>query len=343
MSGPKKTSEVSVPGDEKGSGKQPARASTVEGRRDAVTGEQFQAFIESTNSRFQRLFAALERGAAPTAAATSPATAQRIGATVTGGLPPSGQPLSEDVSPPADYESEEEDDDQPVQYPPQGVYCDYIDPGFERVRPSRTASSEPRIYPFSDETLLLLESKGHTAALDEYRVAVCHGFFSSIADAALARVVQAVRQGRPAEEYSATLEQVFNSRQQIGAMDRRRLAFLRFSKMHEDEDSRLFTAFSRKQYFTPGLAELGSSELADSYSHFREEVHKHSLIQAAKSAAFKGTSKAKTAPGADTSKGGKGKGKGGKAKEGDKATGIPEKGAKKDNTPSASKSDSKSD
>ena len=168
------------------------------------------------------------------------------------------------------------------------LYANLIEPGFEYNQPPPAAPLRPHLYSIeNDPTFRQLSTSKFKAALEEYQLLTCHGFFQSCSVAALGDLVAEMR-ASGAEEFAEKVEAACNSFAVTELAVRQRLSYIRLAKgqAKPTQSDQLFAEHLRAA-FQPSPSHLGCATTAALYEQFRAKEIECSLAAAAKAAAGK--------------------------------------------------------
>ena len=165
-------------------------------------------------------------------------------------------------------------------------YAHLIPAGWEFCRPPPTAALEPRVYDISaDVTIQRLEG-GPAAAIDEYYVLVCNGFYNECAIQASRIAVAALREKHPdSAAILGELEAALNTQAVVADSYRSRMFSIRNARQPgRSEVEKYLEAVTRQQLFRPSSAFQGDCAASRFHDAFHDSIARHAIPFAGKQA-----------------------------------------------------------
>ena len=165
--------------------------------------------------------------------------------------------------------------------------CDYahlIPAGWEACRPPPTAKPEPHVYDISaDVTIQRLEG-GPAAAIDEYYVLVCNGFYNECAIQASRIAVEALREKHPdSAAILGELEAALNTQAAVADSYRSRMFSIRNARQPgRSEVEKYLETVTRQQLFRPSSSFQGDCTASRFHDAFHDSMARHAIPLAGK-------------------------------------------------------------
>ena len=165
-------------------------------------------------------------------------------------------------------------------------YAHLIPAGWEACRPPPTATLAPRIYDISaDVTIQRLEG-GPAAAIDEYYVLVCNGFYNECAIQTSRIAVEALREKHPdSAAIVGELEAALNTQAAVADSYRSRMFSIRNARQPGRSDvEKYLKTVTRQQLFRLSLAFKGDCTASRLHDAFHESMARNAIPFASKQA-----------------------------------------------------------